>query len=137
MAHAPSHAHGRAIVGLIVAVLTIPLLILGLIDPLEGGVALLAAAILIAGTRLVSKVPIPRLEWISWLVAMLVGIAAIAWAMLERAAQNQAPGGIEGLPIGVIVMLVIYEIAVVVTVAGGVQYVVRLARSVRHPELAP
>jgi hypothetical protein len=120
-----------------VAVLTIPLLILGLIDPLEGGVALLAAAILIAGTRLVSKVPIPRLEWISWVVAMLVGIAAIAWAMLERMAQNQAPGGIEGLPIGVIAMLVIYEIAVVVTVAGGVQYVVRLARSVRHPELAP
>ena len=58
--------HVRHVIGLVLAVLTLPLLVLGIFDPIEGGVAMLLAGILLLATWLVSRIPVPRLEWIAW-----------------------------------------------------------------------
>lgn len=78
-------SRNRHIVGLLLALLTVPLVLLGLIDPLEGGIAMLAAGALLLVTRLVSRIPVPRLEWIAWtatasLAVVTVAIASVLWS---------------------------------------------------------
>ena len=67
----------RQIVGLILGILTVPVLIVGLMDPIEGGVALLVGGALVVIVFLVSRVPMPRLLWIAWLSAVAFGAASL------------------------------------------------------------
>lgn len=124
---------GRYWAGLVLSVLTMPLLILGLIDPLEGGIALLAAGALLAITRLVGRVPLPRLTWVAWVTAAASGSIALTGAVIR---WDQERGvGPEGLPWWIVVPLVAYEIAVVLSIVGGGWYVVRHIRALSgHPE---
>lgn len=121
--------HARHVIGLVLTILTIPALALGLFDPIEGGMALLVAGLLILATRLVSRVPVPRLEWMSWVVTIGVAVAALASAGLLRAAEITGSG--QGLPWWLVTLIVMFELGVVVTFAGGVWYVLRLLRVVR------
>jgi hypothetical protein len=116
---------GRHAVGLVLSILTVPVLVLGLFDPLEGGLAMLAAGVLIVVTWLVSRVPVPRLEWISWLATVAAGVSAIAGAVWVNVDRGYVIGGAEGVPAWVLVLVALYEIGVLVTIAGGIAYVVR------------
>lgn len=120
---------GRRWLGLVLSILTVPILVLGLIDPLEGGIAMLIGGALTVVTWLVSRVPVPRLEWIAWLTAFISGGLALLGAVLL---WQQSPGGPEGMPWWVLVPLVVYEIAVAATIAGGVWFVARHVRALRH-----
>jgi len=121
----------RHIAAGVVAAMALPVLALGLIDPLEGGMALLVAGALVLGTWLISRVPVPRLEWIAWLVAIVVGVLTIALAVtLPEESRSTGEGGLLSLSPWLIAGLVSYETAVLATIAGGVQYVVRLIRAV-------
>lgn len=120
----------REIVGLVLSALTLPVLVAGLIDPVEGGLAMLVGAVLALATWLVSRVPVPRLEWIGWLVAMAAGSGALVAVVVRGATEGMTPGG-AGLPWWVWALVAVYEAAVAVTIAGGVQYVVRHVRRLR------
>ena len=127
------HAHptARHIIGLVLAVLTVPLVLIGLIDPLEGGLAMLVAGALVLATWLVSRIPVPRLEWIAWtattsLAVVTVAIASVLW--------NQGITQTQGLSWWMWALIGVYTIGVLATLAGGVQYVVRHVRALRHPE---
>lgn len=98
----------------------LPLVFLGLIDPLEGGIALLLAlatltmAFLLAGYR-------PRkLLWLPFVLAITVGIVTLLFAMfgLNRV-DNQPP------MIPLIALLWLYRALVVVTLVGLVLEVIR------------
>lgn len=125
--------HGRHWAGLVLSVLTMPLLMLGLIDPLEGGIALLAAGAMLAVTRLVGAVPLPRLTWVAWVTAAALGAIALVGAMIRW--KQERGVGPEGLPWWIVVPLIGYEIAVVLSIVGGGWYVVRYVRTLtRHAE---
>ena len=123
---------GRLIAALAIAAVTVPVLVLGLFDPLEGGIALLIGGVLIVATRLVGRVPVPRLEWISWAAAVVIGAAAIAVAVAQGPRES-AEGGLLSLSPLLVTLIIGYEIAALATLVGGVQHVVRLARRVHHP----
>ncbi|MFM8240589.1 MAG: hypothetical protein ACKOMX_07910 [Actinomycetota bacterium] len=55
----------RQIIGLLLAIVALPFLVLGLIDPLEGGIALIVGLLLGVAVWLISKVPVPRFTWIA------------------------------------------------------------------------
>lgn len=121
----------RRIIAVVIAVLTVPVVVLGLIDPLEGGLALIAAGGLVLGTRLLARVNVPRLEWIAWAVAIGVGAGAILLAVaLPQEARSTGEGGLFSLSPVLITALLAYELAVMATIAGAVLYVVRLIRAV-------
>ena len=125
------HAHltARHAIGLVLAVLTIPLVLLGLIDPLEGGVAMLVAGALLLVTWLVSRVPVPRLEWIAWtattsLAVVTVAIASVLW--------NQGITQQQGLAWWMWGLIGVYTAGVLATLGGGIQYLGRHVRVLRQ-----
>ena len=124
--------HARHVIGLVLAILTIPVVALGMFDPLEGGMAMLAAGVLVLVTWLTSRVPVPRLEWISWVATMTAAVISLTSAVLLRTAEVTGPG--LGLPWWLVGLIALYEAGVVVTFAGGIWYCLRLLRTVRdHP----
>ncbi len=119
--------------GLVLSVLAMPLLVLGLIDPLEGGIALLAAGAMLAITRLVGQVPLPRLVWVAWVTAAAFGAIALTGAILRW--EQERGVGPKGLPWWIVVPLIAYEIAVLLSIVGGGWYVVRHIRALsQHGE---
>ncbi len=119
----------RRIIACVVATATVLVLLPGLIDPVEGGLALLAAGVLILVTRAVGRMSVPRLEWISWLAAVAVGAIAIGVALLYPEAERPGGEGLFALPPVLIALVLVYEAAVLSTIGGAVLYVVRIARS--------
>jgi predicted membrane channel-forming protein YqfA (hemolysin III family) len=126
----------RLIASLILCILALPVAFFGLIDPLEGGIALLVAAGLAVAVRLLSAVPVPRLAWVSMLVTAGVGILALALAiagMPTGAEQVVGPDATAGNPLGgrLRILVWIYRLGVLFILAGGVVYLVRIARALR------
>ena len=74
----------RQITGLVLAVVALPLLFLGLLDPLEGGIALVLGAMLGLGAWWVSRVPVPKFTWISLAVSVSIGVLTLLAALLLR-----------------------------------------------------
>lgn len=127
----------RLIASLILGIITLPFLILGLIDPLEGGIALIVALGLGAAVRLLSGVPVPRLAWISMLVTIGVGILALALAIAGMPAESMQEVGPEAtapnpLSAGVRILVWVYRLGVLVVFIGAVVYLVRIAGALRR-----
>ena len=114
----------RQISGLVLGILTVPVLVLGLLDPIEGGMALLAGGVLLVVVYLVSRVPVPRLVWIPWLSAVAFGAASLI-AVAQYWPSVPYPWWVWALVVG-------YEVAAAITAAGGIVYVVRIARRLRR-----
>jgi len=113
----------RQIIGLCLGVITVPVLVAGLLDPLEGGLALLVGGFLLLVTFVVSRVAVPRLAWMGW--ASAVGLAVVTLvAVAQYYPLREYPWWIWALAIS-------YELAAAVAAAGGVVYAVRLVRRVR------
>lgn len=93
----------------------IPALILGLFDPLEGGLGLLiATAIYTVAFGLIRSKP-PRTLWIP--LASTVVFAALTVAVAVLVSETSQA---EGLPGYLIAMIVIYELGAFVTLLAGV-----------------
>lgn len=126
----------RIVASLAIGVLTLPVIFFGLIDPLEGGIALVLALGLGALVRLVSGVHMPRLTWISMVATLGVGLVALVLAMLSLPPSTVQEVGPEAtapnpLDASVRVLVWIYRLGVLVVLAGGVLYLVRLAQQLR------
>jgi hypothetical protein len=121
----------RRIIACVLAAVTVLVLLAGLIDPVEGGIALLVAAGLVLATWALSRLPIPRLEWMSWIAAVVVGAVAIGVGLLYPEDQRPGGEGLFALPGVLIVLVLVYEAAALSTIGGGVLHVVRLVQSLR------
>ena len=119
----------RKIAAVIVGALVVPVFILGLMDPVEGGMALLVGGLVVAVIRLLAPVPIPRLEWGAWSSAVSIGIVTLVLAVsVYPMSERQSVESFWDLPWGLLASALLYEIAVLVTIAGSVSHVVRLWR---------
>lgn len=127
----------RRIIAIVLAFVAIPLLVFGLIDPLEGGIVLLGAVVLGAIVWAVARVPLPKLLWISLIATVALGALTLGLAFV-LAPQESGPGA-GGNPIagGLIALLWLWRAGVVVVLAGAILYLVRLFRSLREPATAP
>ena len=123
----------RRIIAIVVAVAALPLVVLGLIDPLEGGIALLGAITLGLIARLLSRVPVPALAWIAAAATVAIGAITIAIAISGIPSDTQPVPYPVAPPLhGLLVVLNwIWRVGVLVTLAGAVLYLVRLFRSLR------
>lgn len=126
----------RRIIAIVVAFAALPLVVLGLIDPLEGGIALLAAIGLGVVAWVLSRVPVPKLAWIAAAATLVVGAVTLAIAMANIPADPQpGPDTVMGPMRGALVALNwVWRAGVLVTLAGAVLYVVRLFQSLRSTE---
>ena len=114
----------RKLFGRVLFIAALPLVCLGLIDPLEGGIALLLALVtLIAAFLLVGYRPRKSL-WVPFVLAIAVGAAALLLAIfgLDRI-DNQQP------MIPLIVLLWLYRALGVATLVGLILEVVRVFKS--------
>ena len=126
----------RLIASLILGIITLPVLFVGLIDPLEGGIALLVALGLGVGVRLLSGVPVPRLAWIAMLVTIGVGSLALVLAIAGMPAETVQEVGPEAtapnpLNAGVRLLVWAYRLGVLVVFIAAVVYLVRIGRALR------
>lgn len=129
--------HTRRIVALVLAVLTLPFLVLGLIDPLEGGIALLVAIVLGVVVWAVSRVPVPRITWISMLVTVVIGATTLGIAIANLPIEMTPTGDVANpLSGGLVALNWIYRVGVLVTLAGAIVYIVKLVQAVRTKEAA-
>ena len=126
----------RLIASLILGIIALPVIFVGLIDPLEGGLALLVGVGLGVAVRLLSAVPFPRLAWISMLATLGVGILVLALvisAVPSETVQEVGPEVTAPNPLnaGARILLWVYRLGVLLVFAGGVVYLVRIARALR------
>ena len=126
----------RLVVSLILGIIALPVIFVGFIDPLEGGLALLVAVGLGVAVRLLSGVPLPRLAWISILATVGVGILVlvlIIFAVPSETVQEVGPEVTAPNPLnaGARILLWVYRLGVLLVLAGGVAYLVRIAQALR------
>ena len=126
----------RQIIGLVLVILDLPLLFVGLIDPLEGGIALVFGLLVGFAARLVSSVPVPRFSWIAIASTFAVGILALVIAIFTPPVET-----VEGVANPVLantalrILVWVYRLGVLATLAGAVWYAVRIAQAMRKPEV--
>jgi hypothetical protein len=127
----------RRIIAAVLKFIALPLLVLGLIEPLEGGIALLAAIVVGLAVGALSRVRLPALLWISLLATVAVGVLTIGLALIENPPGTM--GGTAGNPVFPLVALVwVWRAGVIIVAAGAVLYIVRCsARCGRHRPLPP
>jgi hypothetical protein len=121
----------RRIIAIVLAVLTIPLLVFGLIDPLEGGIALLIAIALGAVVWALARVPLPKLLWISLIATVAVGALTLGLAILNLEEPN-GTGTAANPMLPLAALNWVWRAGVLVVLAGAVLYVVRLFRSLKE-----
>lgn len=122
----------RRIIAIVLAFLTLPFLVFGLLDPLEGGIALLAAVALGAVVWALARVPLPKLLWISLIVTVALGAITLGVAMLDLE-QSVGPGSPGNPVLPLVALLWTWRLGVLVVLAGAILYLVRLFQSLRRP----
>lgn len=126
----------RLILRLIIGLVALPVVSIALIDPLEGGIALLLALLVGLGVRLLSGVPVPRWTWVSCAATLAVGILALALAiagMPGEQKQETGPDVTAPNPVGVGVraLIWVYRLGVLAVLGGAVLYLVRIVQALR------
>lgn len=118
----------RKITTRVLFAVAIPFVFLGLIDPLEGGLALALALLIYIPAFVISKQKPIRLLWIPFCVALVIGSSTLGLAIANLEFSQQP----EGLPGPIIFGLWGYRLAVAVTLAGSVLTLIRSFRSTNN-----
>lgn len=122
-------------IAVVLAFLALPLLVVGLIDPLEGGVALLTAGALGGIIGALSRVAPPKLLWIAYAATMVLGAIVIGIAVAFMPPMTAGPGDPEVTvqnPLRWLFALNwVWRLGVVVTAVGWVMWIVRLIRAAK------
>ncbi len=123
----------RRIVGLVIVIVALPLLLLGLIDPLEGGIAFMLGTVLGGAARLVSRVPVPRFTWMALLTTVALGALTLLLVLVtnrpEQVRDATIANPVLSMPLAMIGLWA-YRLGALATFAGGVWYVVRITRAI-------
>lgn len=104
----------RNLIGKVLTILALPVVSLGLVDPLEGGLALIVATLIyVLAFWLLKKAP-SRWLWIPFLATLVIGGGTILLAVFEDREGQFGP-----LPPPVIVGLWLYRVAVLAALVGA------------------
>jgi len=117
----------RLTVALVIQLVAILFSLIGWVDALQGGAAVVMVLLLTVATRLVSRVTIPKLAWMSLVAAIVLSIATVSLLVYaydplggeSQFADSPFSPAIEGLNIA-------YRVAAVAVIAGAVFYAIRL-----------
>lgn len=114
----------RVIVARSLFVASIPIVFLGLIDPLEGGIALLFSLVILSAAFFAAGYWPSKSLWIPFALAIAVGVLTLLLAIfgMDRV-DNQPP------MFPLIALLWLYRVMVVVTLVGLVREVIRAFKS--------
>lgn len=122
----------RRIIAIVLAIVTVPLLVFGLIDPLEGGIALVVAIVLGVVVWALARVPLPKLLWISLIATVAIGALTLGLAVFEP--EGDSGSGTAANPmLPLAALLWVWRAGVLVVLAGAILYIVRLFQSLREP----
>jgi hypothetical protein len=122
----------RRIIAIVLAILALPLLVFGLIDPLEGGIALLAAILVGVVVWALARVPLPKLLWIPLVATVALGALTLGVAMLNLE-EMTGPDTAANPVLPVFALVWVWRLGVLVVLAGAILYLVHLFRSLREP----
>lgn len=120
----------RLALGKLLVVLAVPLVVVGLIDPLEGGLALLAAVVVYAGAGLLLQEWPPRYLWIWFAATLVVGVVTLAVAIVWNplgpgAGTDTAMNPVRG---PLLLALGLYRVLDLVVLVQAVRYAIKVVR---------
>ena len=113
----------RKIIARSLLIVSLPIVFLGLIDPLEGGIALLLSLITLSAAFAIAGSMPSKALWIPFGMSIVVGVITILVAIFGMDRANNQP---QMLPL--IGLLWIYRALVVVTLVGLVREIIRSFR---------
>jgi hypothetical protein len=122
----------RRVIAIVLAFVALPLVLFGLIDPLEGGISLLVAIVLGIVIWALARVPIPKLLWISLIATVALGALTLGLAILNLE-EATGTGTATNPVLPVVAFVWLWRIGVLVVLAGAVLYIVRMFQSLRRP----
>ena len=117
----------RLTIALVIQIIAILFSLRGWIDALQGGIAVVIVLLLTVAARLVGRVAIPKLTWISLTAATVCSIATVSLLVYaydplasdSQFAESPFSSTISGLNI-------VFRVAAVAVIAGTVFYAVRI-----------
>jgi hypothetical protein len=123
----------RLTIAVIIQIIAILFSLRGWIDALQGGLAVVVVLALTVAARLVGRVAIPKLTWISLTAALVCSTATVAllvyaydpMASDSQFADSPFSSTISGLNIA-------FRVAAVAVIAGTVFYAVKIVDSIRR-----
>lgn len=104
----------RLIIYRILLLLAVPIVFVGLIDPLEGGIALILAGFVYVIAFLVGGQKPRKYLWIPYLASMVIGAVVLLFAIFGVERVDNAP-----LTAPIVVGVWIYRVAVLFTLAAA------------------
>jgi hypothetical protein len=105
----------RIVLARILFILTIPIVFVGLIDPLEGGIALLLAGVVYFFAFQLAGYGPRKYLWVPYALSIAIGVITLIYAM---ASPPRVDGQELAVPIAVGVW--IYRVAVLATLSGAI-----------------
>jgi hypothetical protein len=123
----------RLTIAVIIQIIAILFSLRGWIDALQGGLAVVVVLVLTVAARLVGRVAIPKLTWISLTAALVCSTATVAllvyaydpMASDSQFADSPFSSTISGLNIA-------FRVAAVAVIAGTFFYAVKIVDSIRR-----
>ena len=123
----------RLTIALLIQIVAILFSLIGWVDALEGGAAVVIVALLTVAAWTVGRVRIPKLTWISLVSAIVLSIATVGLLLATydpaasdaQFANNPMSGTISALNIA-------FRVAAVAVIAGSVFYAVRIGDTRRR-----
>jgi hypothetical protein len=117
----------RLTIALVIQIVAILFSLMGWVDALQGGAAVVMVGLLTLATRLISRVTIPKLTWMSLTAAVVLSVATVSLLVIaydpmasdSQFADSPFSSTISGLNI-------VFRVAAVAVIAGTVFYAVRI-----------
>ncbi len=123
----------RLTIALVIQIIAILFSLRGWVDALQGGIAVLIVLLLTVAARLVGRVAIPKLTWISLTAAIVCSIATVSLLVYaydplasdSQFAESPFSSTISGLNIA-------FRVTAVAVIAGTVFYAVKIVDTIRR-----
>ena len=117
-------SRARRLIARVLLVVSLPIVFLGLIDPLEGGIALLISVATLSLAFLAAGYWPRKTLWVSFLLAIVVGAIALLVAIFGPSRVDNAP-----LMFPLIALIWLYRALVVAALVGLVMEVIRIFKA--------
>ena len=122
----------RLLIALILQIVAVLFSFFTWIDPLEGGAAVLMVALITVAVRLIGKVRLPRLTWISLATAFAIAVVTIVIVTSRIEVTPSGEPHAVNLSQDLVILIWIYRAAAVSVIAGAVFYVLKIRDAWSH-----
>jgi len=117
----------RLTIALVIQIVAILFSLMGWVDALQGGAAVVMVGLLTLATRLISRVTIPKLTWMSLTAAVVLSVATVSLLVIAydpMASDSQFADSPFSSTISA--LNIVFRVAAVAVIAGTVFYAIRI-----------